>query len=66
MKILLAVLAGMLPFFITAVASAQGGNMMSGDGWGMGWMSGYGLWGPILLVVAVAGVAALLLRRRGK
>ena len=40
MKILLVVLAGMVPSFISAVALGQGGNMMIGDGLGMGRMSG--------------------------
>ena len=67
MKILLVVLAGMLPFFATAVALAQGGHMMNGDSWGMGWMGGYGgIWGPILLVAVIAGVVALVMQRKGK
>lgn len=66
MTISLASTVGTLSLSTAAVALAQGGGMMNGDGWGMGWMTGYGLWGPILLVVVVVGVAALILQRRGK
>jgi hypothetical protein len=67
MKTLLASVVGTLPLFAAGVAMAQNGNMMNGDGWGMGWMGGYGgIWGPLLLVVVVAGVVALVMQRKGK
>ena len=67
MKTLSAILVGTAPLLATGVALAQGGNMMNGDGWGMGWMGGYGgIWGPILLIVVVAGVVAVLMQRKGK
>lgn len=65
---LLAMAVGSVPLLATSVALAQGGNMMDGGGgWGMGWMGGYGgIWGPLLLVVVVAGVVALVMQRKGK
>lgn len=65
MKILLAA-TGTLPLLTAGVALAQGGGMMDGFGWGMGTMGGYGIWGPILLVVVVAGVVAFIMQRKGK
>jgi uncharacterized membrane protein len=65
MKTLLASVVGTLPLFAASVAMAQNGNMMNGDGWGMGWMGGYGgIWGPLLLVVVVAGVVVLVMQQR--
>jgi hypothetical protein len=67
MKTLLALVFGTAPLLATGVASAQTGNMMDGSGWGMGWMGGYGgIWGPIALVVVIAGVVALVMQRKGK
>ena len=67
MKTLLAMAVSTVPLLATGVALAQNGNMMNGGGWGVGWMGGYGLiWGPILLVVVLAGVVALLMQRKGK
>ena len=67
MKTLLAMAVGMVPLLATGVALAQNGNMMNGSGWDMGWMGGYGgIWGPILLVVVVAGVVALVMQRKAK
>ena len=67
MNTLLAMAVGTVPLLATGVALAQDGSMMNGGGWGMGWMGGYGpIWGPILLVVVVAGVVALLMQRKGK
>jgi hypothetical protein len=67
MKTLLALAVGSVPLLANGVALAQGGNMMNGGGWGMGWMGGYGgIWVPILLVVVVAGVVALIMQRKGK
>ena len=67
MKSLLAMAVGTVPMLATSVALAQNGSMMDGGGWGMGWMGGYGgVWGPILLVVVVAGVVALVMQRKGR
>ena len=67
MKTLLAIAVGTAPLLATGLALAQDGSMMNGGGWGMGWMGGYGgIWGPILLVVVVAGVVVLLMQRKGK
>ena len=67
MKTLLALAVGTVSLLFTGVSLAQNGNMMSGGGWGMGWMGGYGgIWGPILLVVVVVGVVALVMQRKGK
>jgi uncharacterized membrane protein len=67
MKALLAMAVGTVPLLATGTALAQTGNMMSGGGWGMGWMGGYGaIWGPLLLVVVVVGVVVLVMQRRGK
>ena len=67
MKTLLALVVGTVPLLATGVALAQNGNMMDGSAWGMGWMGGYGgIWGPLLLVVVVAGLAALVMQRKGK
>lgn len=46
---------------------AQNTNMMNGGTWGVGWMGGYGgIWMPLLLVIAVAGLVAWILKRDGK
>ena len=68
MKTLLAMAVGSVPLLATGIVLAQNGNMMNGGGgWGMGWMGGYGgIWGPLLLVVVVAGVVALVMQRKGK
>ena len=67
MKTLLAMAVGTVPLLTTGIALAQTGSMMDGSGWGMGWMGGYGgIWGPILLVAAIAGVVALVMQRKGK
>lgn len=67
MRTLLALVVGSVPLLANGVALAQGGNMMNGSGWGMGWMGGYGgLWVPILLVVVVAGVVTLIMQQKGK
>jgi hypothetical protein len=67
MKTLIALLVGTVPLLVTSVASAQNGNMMNGGGWGMGSMDGYGgIWGPVLLVVAIVAVVALVMQRKGK
>lgn len=41
------------------------GGMM--DGYGFGWMGGYGgIWLPILVVIAVAGFVAWIVKQKGK
>ena len=67
MKTLITLVAGTGPLLATGVAWAQSGGMMNGSGWGMGSMDGYGgIWGPILLVVAIVAVVALVMQRKGK
>jgi len=67
MKILIALVAGTGPILATGVAWAQSGGMMNGGSWGMGSMDGYGgIWGPVLLVVAIVAVVALVMQRKGK
>lgn len=67
MKTLLAMGVSTVTLLATDVALAQNGNMMSGGGWGMGWMGGYGgVWGPILLVVVIVGAVVLIMQRKGK
>jgi len=67
MRTLLAMAVGTVPLLAAGVALAQNGNMMDGNTWGMGWMGGYGgIWGPLLLVIVVAGLAALVMQRKGK
>jgi hypothetical protein len=67
MKSLIALVAGTGPLLATGVAWAQSGGMMSGSNWGMGSMDGYGgIWGPVLLVVAIVAVVALVMQRKGK
>lgn len=54
----------------TALAQpSQGGYGMGGmmDGYGFGWMGGYGgIWLPILLVIAVAGFVVWIVKQKGK
>jgi uncharacterized membrane protein len=67
MSTLLAKAVCTFPLLTSGVALAQAGHMMDGSGWSMGWMGGYGgIWGPILLVIVVAGVVALVLKGKGK
>jgi len=67
MKTLIALVAGTGPLLASGVAWAQNGNMMNGSGWGMGSMDGYGgIWGPVLLVVAIVAVVALVMQRKRK
>jgi uncharacterized membrane protein len=65
MKNLFAVVVATTSLLVTGVAWAQSGSMMNG-GMGMGgWMGGYGgYWMPILLVVVVALVVWVIIRRR--
>lgn len=65
MKAFLAPAAASLLLWVVSSASAQNGHMTNGGmGWG-NWMGGYGgLWGPIVLVVAVGLVAWIVMQRR--
>ena len=65
MKTLLAIAVGAVPLLATGVSLAQNGNMMNGGMWGSGWMGGYGgMWGPILLVIVIAGLVAWVVKRK--
>jgi hypothetical protein len=69
MKTLLAVALGATPLLAIGVALAQNGSTMNAnDGlWGGGWTSGYGgIAVSMLLAIAVAGLVALFVQRRGK
>jgi uncharacterized membrane protein len=57
---------GTVPLLATGVSLAQSGNMMNGGMWGGGWMGGYGIWGPILLVIVVVGLVVWVVQRKGK
>lgn len=60
-------LAGLIPLLSTGVASAQGGHMMNGGVGGYGWMGGYGgIWLPLLVVVAIAGLVIWVVMQKGK
>lgn len=40
---------------------------MNGGTWGVVWMGGHGgIWMPVLLVIAIAGLLAWLFKRDGK
>lgn len=66
MKHLLAIAVGIVPAFATGGALAQSGYMMNGGMSGVGWMGGYGgIWVPVLLVIAVVGLVAWLVKRKG-
>ena len=67
MKTLYAMVVGTVPLLTTSISWAQNGNMMNGGNWGGGWMGGYGgIWMPLLLVIAVAGLVAWIIRRGRK
>lgn len=73
MKILLAPVVGAASLLTSSISLAQNGSMMNG-GTGSGtWMNGYGamggyggIWVPILLVIAVAGVVAWIVAQKRK
>ena len=53
------------PLLASGAAFAQSGHMMNGGFWDGGWMAGYGgIWMPILLVVAVAAIVVLIIKRK--
>ena len=60
MKTLLALGLGTVPLLATGVALAQVENMMNGSEWHGG------IWGPIVLLVVIAGAVVLLMQRKGK
>ena len=65
MKKLRPMTAGAVPVLATNASWAQSGNMMNGGMWDGGWMTGYGgIWGPVLLVVAVGLVVWVVMQRR--
>ena len=67
MNVLRTGLAGLVPLLSTGVASAQGGHMTNGGMGGYGWMGGYGgIWLPILVIVAVAGLVVWVVKQKGK
>ena len=70
MKTLLALAVGAVPLLAPALLWHTNGNMRNGGGWGHG-LDGWirrdrGIWGRILLVVVVVGVAVLVVQRKGK
>ena len=68
MKTLLAMVVGTVSLLATGVALAQNGNMMNGGTSGAGWMTGYGgygVGGPVLLIVVVA-LVVWAVQRNGK
>ena len=67
MKNLFAMAVGTAPLLTAGAAFAQSGSMMDGGMGSYGWMGGYGgAWGPILLVIVVAGLVTWIVRRGGK
>ncbi len=65
MRSLLARVAGTLPLWASAAATAQNGSMMNGGMGGYGWMGGYGgYWVPVLLLVVVVLVAWIVIQKR--
>lgn len=68
MKTLLAMVVGTVSLLTTGVALAQNGNMMNGGSPDVGWMhgyGGYGIGGPIFLLVVVA-LVVWMVQRKGK
>ena len=66
MKILLGLFIASMSLWVPGVSWAQTGNMMGGGTWDGGWMGGYAwMWMPILLV-AVVGVVAWIVKKDGK
>lgn len=62
MKTLLTMVLGTLALFATGVSLAQ--SVMDRGAWGVGWMGGLGgIWVPIVLVLAAAGLLVWVVRR---
>jgi uncharacterized membrane protein len=68
MNALLETLVGTAAAVGTGAVLAQGGNMMDGGSWGMGWMGGGygGFWLPVLLVIVVVGAVVWGVKQKGK
>jgi hypothetical protein len=69
MNTLLAMVLGTVPLWSGGVALAQNETMMNGGGWmgQYGGMGGYGgIYVPILLIIAVAGLVAWVVKQKGK
>lgn len=67
MNALRSVGVGLASLFATGSALAQNGSMMHGDGWGSGWMGGYGgYWVPILVLAAVVGLVVWVVQQQKK
>jgi hypothetical protein len=67
MRILIALAAAVPPLLIASLAVAQGGQVMDGGLFGVGWMGGYGgLWIVAPLVLAVFGLVAWAERQKHK
>lgn len=65
MKSYFAIAVGTGQLLATDTVFAQNGTMMNGGMGGGGWMGGYdGIWGLVLLVIVVAGVVALVVKRK--
>lgn len=65
MKTRLAVVVGTAPLMLSGVTFAQNGGMMNG-GWMSGGMGGYGILGPIVLVIVVVGLVMWFIKQKGK
>ncbi len=70
MKTFLAMVVGTASLLAAGASLAQNGNMMNG-GAGGGWMGGYsgmdgygGVWVPTLIVVLIAVLMALIVKRK--
>lgn len=67
MNVLRTRIAVLVPLLSTAVASAQGGHMTGSGMGGYGWMGGYGgIWLPVLVVVAAAGLVVWFMKQKDK
>lgn len=73
MKVLHLMFVSTMSMLIPGISLAQQGGMMNGNGWGGGWMGGYGgmgdygvVWMPILLVIVVVGLVVLIVKQKGK
>ncbi|MGL1834443.1 hypothetical protein ACKVEX_12630 [Rhodocyclaceae bacterium SMB388] len=66
MKILSGLAVGAASQLAAGAAFAQYGNMMDGGASRMGWMGGYGIWGPLIVVAVLVGVVVLVMKGRGK
>lgn len=68
MKTLLGMVVGTVSLLATGVVLGQNGNIMNGGSPGAGWMhgyGGYGIGGPIFLLLVVA-LVVWMVQRKGK